>query len=335
MSSPSSGASLSPTGAATVPHERSLAHLPLPLFAAPMGIGGLGLAWREAARAYGLPALIGEGLLALAGVVWIVVFGLHLLRLLRHPSAFAGELKNPIRSAFAGAMTIGLMIVSGGLLPHAPGLAAVVWGVAVVVHLLIGVWIVRGLMLAPREAVTLTPALLIPLVGNILAPVFGAKLGFVNLSWALFGVGALLWAMVQPLVLGRLIHGPALMERMRPMLVILLAPPSIGSLALAALTGGWTPGALAFYGLAGFMAITLLTFAPVFMGMRFAMSWWGWTFPSASFAVATLSLAHATPTCMALTVAAFAALGIATIILTVVSVATLKAAAQGHLLLPE
>lgn len=323
-----------PVSGAPAHPPKSLAHLPLPLFAAPMGVGGLGLAWREAGRAVGAPAALGEALLALAGIVWIVVFAMHFTRWLRHKEAFVGELRHPIRSAFAGAMTIGLMIVAGGLIPHAPGLAATVWIVAVIVHLAIGVWTVRGLLLAPREATTLTPALLIPLVGNILAPVFGARLGYVPTSWALFGVGALLWAMVQPLILGRLINGPPLMERLRPMLVILLAPPSVGAIALATLTGGWGPAALAVYGLAAFMAVVLLTFAPAYARMKFAMSWWGWTFPSAAFAVATLGVAHASgsPVFAAL---GWIALGIATVVVSVVSVATLRAAAAGHLLLPE
>jgi len=37
----------------------SLAHLPLPPFAVPMGLGGLGLMWREADRVLGVPGLIG------------------------------------------------------------------------------------------------------------------------------------------------------------------------------------------------------------------------------------------------------------------------------------
>jgi tellurite resistance protein len=309
--------------------------LPLPLFAAPLGIGGLGLAWREASRALGAPIWIGEALLGLAAFVWAAAFALHLTRWLRHPKAFVGELNNPIRSSFAGAATMGLMILAGALVPYAPSLALGVWGFSVAVHLLIGVWIVRGLMLAPREAATLTPALLLPLVGNILAPVVGARLGLTALSWCLFGLGALLWAIIQPLILGRLIYGPPLMERLRPMLTIMLAPPSVGAVALAALTGGWTLGALAIYGLAAFLAVALSTFAPAFVRMKFAMSWWSWTFPSAAFATATIGMAHAFPNCLGLTGAAWAALLLASAIVALVGGATLKAAARGHLLSPE
>jgi tellurite resistance protein len=56
-----------------IPHAATpaagLHHLPLPLFAAPMGIGGLGLAWRQAAHGLGAPAAIGEALLLAAGIV--------------------------------------------------------------------------------------------------------------------------------------------------------------------------------------------------------------------------------------------------------------------------
>ncbi|MBL8589613.1 MAG: hypothetical protein JNK46_13850, partial [Methylobacteriaceae bacterium] len=249
-----------------------LAHLPLPLFAAPMGIGGLGMAWREAARVFGAPAAIGEALMGLAAATWLVIFALHLMRLMRHRDAFAADMKHPIRSAFAGAATIGLMLVAAAARPFAEAVAAAIWLVAVVGHLALGAALVRGLLLAPREAATLTPALLIPLVGNILAPLIGARLGFASLSWMLFGIGALLWAMIQPVILWRLIVGPPLMDRLRPTLVILLAPPAVGSLALAALTGEWGPAALAAYGLAAFLAAALVGLLPGFLAMSFAMS---------------------------------------------------------------
>lgn len=327
---PAAGAS--PPAGHVVAH--GLAHLPLPLFAAPMGLGGLGLAWREAARTIGAPAIFGEALLALAGLVWLAVLALHLLRLARHPEALAVDLKHPIRSAFAGAVTIGAMIIAGALAPYAPGLAAPLWLTAVALHLSIGAWTVRGLLLAPREPSTLTPALLIPLVGNILAPVVGAKLGFTLLSWMLFGLGALLWAMVQPVLLWRLIVGPPLIERLRPMLAIFLAPPSVGALALAALTGDWGPGPVAVYGLAAFLAATLAAFLPAFLEMPFAMSWWGWTFPSAAFAAATLGMGH-TFRSTGLDLVGWAALIAATAIVAFVSLATLRAALAGQLLRPE
>ncbi len=311
-----------------------LAHLPLPLFAAPMGLGGLGLAWREAGRVLGAPTLIGEALLALTAVLWLAILALHALRAARHPEALAGDLRHPVRVAFAGAVTIGLMLVAGGLIPYAPDLAASIWLVAALGHLAIAAFTVRDLLTAPRDAAALTPPLLIPLVGNILAPVFGARLGFESLSWVLFGIGTLLWAILQPLLFGRLVTGPALPARLRPTLVILLAPPAVGSLALAQLTGGFGPAALAAFGLALFFALVLAAMAADFARMPFAMSWWGWTFPSAAFAAVAQGVAHAHPAPWQPPLL-WALLLAASVILAVVAARTLRAAAAGHLLQPE
>lgn len=311
-----------------------LAHLPFPLFAAPMGFGGLGLAWREAARLIGAPAFIGEVILAATLALWLAIAVLHGVRAASHPSALAGDLKHPVRSAFAGAISIGLMLVAGGLIPSSPSLATVVWAVAVVLHLVIGVWLLRGLLQAPRDAAALTPPLLIPLVGNVVAPIFGAKLGFPTLSWMLFGIGIVLWASVQPLLLGRIFNGPPLPERLRPTLVIFLAPPAVSSVALVNLTGEFGPVALGLYGYAAFLVAIFLTMARDFAKIPFAMSWWGWTFPTATFTVASFAAASHHPAEWQAPVLWIVLLA-ATAILAIVSFATLKAAAGGHLLKPE
>lgn len=312
----------------------SLQHLPLPLFAVPMGLGGLALAWREAAVTIGAPAMVGEGLMAAAAIAWIAILAAHAVRLLLHPSALWSDLVHPIRSAFAGAISIGLLILSGGAIAYSTPLAEVLWLTGVSLHLMVGVWIVRSLLLSPRDAATLTPPLLIPLVGNVLAPIFGAKLGFVTLSWMLFGLGSLLWLLVQPLILLRLATGPMLPVRMRPTLAILLAPPAVGSIALAALTGGFGPGPLAAYALAGLIATVLLTLVPMFRTVPFAMSWWGYTFPAAAFAIASLKAAHHYPTVWHAPALWVLLLFISGVI-AAVSLATLKALWSGHLLQPE
>lgn len=311
-----------------------LAHLPLPLFAAPMGFGGLGLAWREAGRVLGAPAVIGEALLAAAAALWLLIAALHVARAFRHPEALGGDMKHPVRSAFAGAISIGLMLMAGGLLPHAPGAAAWIWGVAVALHLLVGVWLFRGLLNAPREAAALTPPLLIPLVGNVVAPIFGAQLGFTAIAWMLFGLGIVLWASLQPLLFGRILNGPPLPERLRPTLVIFLAPPAVASVALARLTGEFGPVSLALFGYAAFLALVYLAMLGDFLRVPFAMSWWGLTFPTATFAVASLSAAQAHPAGWQAP-ALWIVLAAASAILAAVSARTLKAALDGHLLQPE
>ncbi|TCT02932.1 SLAC1 anion channel family protein [Aquabacter spiritensis] len=320
--------------AAPVQRPRRLTHLPLALFAAPMGLGGAALAWREAARIFGAPAAIGETLVAVTLFVWLLVAGLQLVRIVGAPGALVADLRHPVRSAFAGAATIGLMTVAGGLLPYAPSAAAAIWLVAVAVHLVIGVWMFRGLLSLPREAAALTPPLLIPLVGSVVAPIMGVPLGFETLSWVLFGVGGLLWILVQSLIFGRIVTGPSLPEPLRPTLVILLAPPAAATVALAKLTHGFGPAPLILFGLAVFIAAVLASMAGRFARVPFSVSWWAWTFPTSLFAATLLLLAEAHRSVWTSGLAWIALLAASGVLLKV-SLATIAAARSGALLRSE
>jgi tellurite resistance protein len=266
----------------------TLEHLPLPLLAMPMGLGGLGLAWRAAHQALGVPAMVGEVVLALTSALWVALVVLHGLRVVRHPEAVLAELRNPVRVAFAAAPTIGLMIVAGFVHPYAPALGAALWSVAVAVHLLVAMMMLRRILAGRAEPAMLAPPLMIPLVGNVLAPVIGAPMGFVDVSWMMFGVGVLLWLAVLPLLLHRLIAGPALPPPLRPSLVILLAPPTVAALALAALLGRPGGVALIFVGLALLIAAVLVSLAGELSQVPFGLPWWSVTFPSAAFAAMLL-----------------------------------------------
>ena len=268
----------------------TLEHLPFPLLAMPMGTGGVGLAWRAAHETLGVPAAIGEALLAATALLWCAVVLLQGLRLLRHPEAVLVEARHPVRVAFAAAPTIGLMIVAGFLHPYAPALGAALWAVAVGLHLLVAMMLLRRILAGRGEAAMLAPPLMIPLVGNILAPVFGARMGFADLSWMMFGIGLFLWLAVQPLLLHRLVAGPPLPPPLRPSLVILLAPPTVAALALVALTGEAVAVTLAFVGLAVLVAAVLVSLAGELSRIPFGLAWWGVTFPSAAFAVMAMAV---------------------------------------------
>ncbi len=239
-------------------------HLPLALFAAPMGLGALGHAWREAHVTRAAPAVMGEALLLLACLAWLALACLHGARALRHPDALVADLHHPVGACFAAAASIGMFLVAGFLAPHAPALAAPVWGMAALAQLAIAVWVVRGAIGAARELSAITPAMLLLLVSNILAPLSGVRLGLPELSWMMFGIGALLWAALHPLILLRLLAGPALPPLLWPTLCIPLAPPAMGSLSLAALTGGFGAGPLAVLRFGAFVALVLLTLLPSF-----------------------------------------------------------------------
>jgi len=282
----------------------TLEHLPLPLLAMPMGTGGVGLAWRQAHVSLGVPEAIGEGLLAFTAVLWIAVVALQAARFARFPDAVLVELRHPVRVAFAAAPTIGLMIVSAFIHPYAPALGGAVWAVAAAAHLLVAMLLLRRIVGGAGDPAMLAPPLMIPLVGNILAPAFGAPMGFLDLSWAMFGIGLVLWLAVLPLLLHRMLAGPPLPSPLRPTLVILLTPPAVAAIALVGLTGETRGAALAFAGVAVLVAAVLVSLADSIAQAPFSLSWWGVTFPSAAFAVMTMVLGFPGWLCWAAALAA-------------------------------
>lgn len=304
---------------------RAFAHLPIGLLAAPLGLGGLGLGWRQMGAGHGLAWAIGEALMLLTGLVWAVLVGLHVLRALAHPHLAREDWLHPFRGSFFGAASIGMMLAAAGLTPHLPGMARVVLLAAIVLHLAIGLSLLARVLRGEGSAAMLNPPLMIPLVGNVLAPIFCAPLGLAELGWMLFGVGMLLWLALQPLIFARVFEMP-LPPPMRPSLAILLAPPAVGALAVDAL-GGPMPAVWALYGLAAFTFALLLVALRSLLAGGFGLGFWAFTFPLAAFATATMKLGPAW--------LGWAMLLLSTLVIGMIAARTLQLALRGAFLRPQ
>jgi tellurite resistance protein len=138
-------------------------------------------------------------------------------------------------------------------------------------------------------------------VGNAVIPVCGVKLGYLELSWFFFSIGLILWFVVLVVIMYRLMFiQPGLPERLKPTMAIFLAPPSVAFVSWMALTNPLAEKALDPMGhvliaLALFFAAFLLTQFRFFYKLPFFMSWWAYSFPTASFATAMLGYAAFVP----------------------------------------
>lgn len=291
----------------------TLAYVPLPLLAVPMGLGGLGLAWRQFAVTTGWAWIVAEALMALTVLAWLVIVGLHVARAVAHPFMAREDWLHPFRGSFAGAIAIGLMLVAAAFIPYAPGAARDLLLVAVALQWGIGLALLARVLRGGGSPEMLAPPLLIPLVGNLVATIFAVPLGMPQLGWMLFGMGGTLWLALQPLMLGRLFEAtpPPLL---RPALFILLAPPAVGALAVEALMGQG-PFMWALYGFGCFTLALLVLVLRHMTVAGFNPGWWAFTFPLAAFATATLRIApHGVGTAM---------LAVCTIVIGAIAVRTL------------
>jgi tellurite resistance protein len=314
-----------------------LKHLAPGWFAVVMGLAGLSLAWQAAVPVLGEGAGASAMVIgAIAALVFLALAAASLWRLHRHGDAWADDLRHPVRHVFAAAVPIALLLlvtaaVSAGL--DGPVIQAL-WWTASLLQLSISAWVMsRWWRVGPGGGLpwaSLTPALLIPIVGNVLVPLAGVPLGQPEWSAAQFGVGVLLWPVVLVLLLVRLADQGLWPERLLPASFILIAPPA--AIGLSALRLGVTPGVV--WALWGVGLFTLLWVAPLLRRIAdqpFGMAHWGMSFPMAALTALTLRLA---PT-GALGLLGIALLACTSLLIAALVLATVRGLRDGSLLAPE
>ncbi len=197
-----------------------------------MGTTGLALAWLKAHAVLGLPVVIGEGVRGAASALFLILLVFYGLKILRYPQAVKMEMRHPIRINFFPTVSISLLLLAIAYLESAPEAAFWLWVAGALLHLgltlaIFGSWLHH----THYDIKHINPAWFIPVVGNIIVPVAGVRLGFSELSWFFFSIGLVFWIVLLTIVLYRLFFHEPLPARLAPTLFILLAPPSVGFIA--------------------------------------------------------------------------------------------------------
>ncbi|MPQ94098.1 SLAC1 anion channel family protein [Thioclava sp. JE_KL1] len=290
-------------------HSR-LEHFPITFYATTMGLGGFTLALRAAAKPLGLGPLPYQVMFALTATVFVLISAFYLAKAVRHPQAVSAEWHHPIRLAFFPTVAISLLLLATGALTVSTSLALLLWLAGTTLQGIMTLAVVTN-WIGTRSFKhgQLNPAWFIPAVGNVIVPVAGAQLGFIEISWLFFSAGMLFWLVLLTLVFNRLIFHDPLPSKLQPTLVILIAPPAVAFIAWLRLTGEQiVPGATVGHGVDPFAHI-LLSLAYVFaalvavqlpriLRLPFAMSFWALSFPIAALTIATFlhaEYAHSEP----------------------------------------
>jgi tellurite resistance protein len=286
------------TMAQTAIDTRRLPNFPISFFAMVMGLSGLTIASEKALHVFA-PELGGLGIGSTDNVgLWMAstsaaVFSLLLLfylaKLVVYPKAVLEELRHPIKLNFFAAVSISLLLLSIAFLPVNEAISRPLWMVGASLHLLFTLYIVSVWIHHEHfEVHHMNPAWFIPAVGNVLVPVAGVPLGFLDVSWFFFSIGMLFWGLLMTIIFYRLLFHTPIPERFMPTLFILIAPPAVGFIAYMRLVGELDPIAMVLYYSALFL--TLLLFAQVryFVRLKFFLSWWAYTFPLAAISIASM-----------------------------------------------
>ncbi|UOD51065.1 SLAC1 anion channel family protein [Orrella daihaiensis] len=314
-----------------------LAHMPIAIFASVMGMSGLTLGWLKAGS-MGWPLANSIGLAAAVVTTVLLAFLLLMygVKASKYWSAVCEEARHPVKLNFFAAIPIGFILVSTLWSGINSAIAAPIWWVGVCAMLVATLLTMNSWIHHSHYQVGhLNPAWFIPVVGNILVPIAGMRLGQSEISWFFFSIGVVFWIVLTTLVMNRLIFHDALIDRMRPTLFILLAPPAVGFVSYLSLNG-MTLDAFAriLYFTALFLAMLLGINAVRFLKLPFFISGWAYSFPIAAMTVASFQMGQLTNLFgyMAL---AWALLALLTVVVLYLAYKTLVTLFAGKLLAPE
>ncbi|KYN89305.1 C4-dicarboxylate ABC transporter [Vibrio cidicii] len=312
--------------------ESRLVHFPISMFSIVMGLSGLSIAWQKALGT-SFPVITTFSSI-LATTVMLLVSVLYLLKITRYPNAVIAETKHPIKINFFAAFSISLLLLS--VVWHRfESLSYVLWGLGAVVQLSLTLLVMHSWIHHDHYRLEhANPSWFIPVVGNIIAPITGAKLGFIEISWFFFGVGIVFWLVLLTIIINRLIFHEALPARFKPMLFILLAPPSIGFVSYSSLVPELTDFSRILISVALFTAILLALNINQFRKSGFFLSSWAYSFPVAAFNVALFRYAELTLSPIGFYIGV-ALLGGLTLLVLWLSFNTLKAIKAGEICKPE
>lgn len=315
-------------------HSR-LSHFPITFFAVVMGLMGLTLALHGAHQVLPWAGPLGQGVMYAATAVFVVIIGFYGAKILRHPGAVRGEWGHPVRLAFFPAVSVSLLLTATAYYALDPAISRVLWilgaaGQGVLTIAVVSGWISHRSF----EVGHLTPAWFIPAVGNVIVPVVGVRLGYIELSWLFFSAGVMFWIVLLTLVMNRLVFHNPIPARLFPTLVILIAPPAVAFVAYYQLVGQVDTFGHILLNVAYVFALLVLVQVPKLLRLPFALSWWALSFPVAALTIASFLYARVAQSGGHLVIAYLALAALAVIIVGLVA-RTLMAIAKGEICQPE
>lgn len=273
------------------PHRPArFARTPPAIFPVLMGFLGLALALRAGFGSLGWPMAMPDLVAGLALAAWAFGAFAYAAKLARRPGVLWDDLKvMPARAGLAAA-TVGGMAAAAVLVPFAPGAAAVLLGLALVLHAGVALAVVRVLLAGPPEGRVVNPGWHLVFAGFVVGAQSAALLGWQGLALAIFWptvvVALAIWAASAALLPRNPPPAP-----LRPMLAIHLAPACLFT-SVAVLTGQPAMAML-------FATVSVAVFAGLVLSARWILAagfsplWGALTFPLTALAVALMRMGGA------------------------------------------
>lgn len=207
---------------------------PPALFPPVMGLFGLGLAWRRAVEAAGVPAGIGEAILGAVTLLYLFALAAYAGKLMRRPAVIVEDLRILPGRAGIGTMVLCLYLLSLTIYPYAPDAALGLLYAAFAVHSAFVLLLIYVFATGPAEQRRVTPVWHLNFVGFIIGGLAAVATGLIGTALAVLGITALIavaiWAVSLDQIVKETVPAP-----LRPLLAIHLAPAALLGLVASGL----------------------------------------------------------------------------------------------------
>ena len=140
--------------------------VPASFFGMVLGIVGLGGSWRAATKVWALPAAIGETIILVGALVWLVLLVLFVAKWIVAKQDAFEEVAHPVLCCFIGLAGVSTMLAAGALLPYSHIVAQILFGVGAIFTVLFAMWRTGGLWQGGREPASTTAVLYLPSVAG-------------------------------------------------------------------------------------------------------------------------------------------------------------------------
>lgn len=325
-----------PQPAQAAPGLQRLAYFPITFFPAVMGLMGLVLAIQASAPFLAWPGAFLSVVLWFSILVMVIISVIYVAKMMLHPAAVRAEWSHPVKLAFFPAISISLLLTATAIIETYPGAAYAIWLLGTAGQGVLSVAVVSAWMSSRSfEVGHLTPAWFIPAVGNVIVPLAGVRLGYVEISWLFFSAGLMFWVVLLSLVMHRLMFHTPIPAPLLPSMAILIAPPAVGFIAYYQLSGQIDAFAHILLNVAYVFAVLVLIQLPKILRLPFSLSWWALSFPVAALSVASFLYASLIPVPYAHMIIGFVALVALLIIIFGLLFRTGLAIARGQICRPE
>lgn len=206
-------------------------------------------------------------------------------KLIKYPGACKAEFFHPVRVNFFAAFSIGTLLVASfwrdfALVYDTLFCAGTAFQTFITLHAM-SFWISSDV--EPQHA---SPAWFLPIVGNLFVPLAAPATS--EFAWYYFSVGIFFWPVILAILLYRLIFCALMPPKFIPTLFITVAPPAMAFLGYTKLTGEFDAAAKIMLYVTLFFVLFIIYTSKSFLGIKFSLSWWAFTFPTAAASVAFL-----------------------------------------------